>query len=154
MMAPVIADDAGRRGTVFSIDADIRSPGQGGRHAVIVGGDPGDDPQREILTRHLVGRGFHVSRAGNGLDALSVIGSQGPNLALLLRGEQDGDAGGRTVALAAMLYPHTRIIVVAGMEEAGMETDLGLPPDGGLIPVLRRPVDLNRFDRCLDGLIG
>ncbi|MBP2228355.1 CheY-like chemotaxis protein [Azospirillum agricola] len=131
---------------MFSIDADIRPPGHGGRRAVVSDRDAG---QREALSRHLAGRGFRVSQADNGLDALSIIGEEAPSVALL-HDDQGGD-GERALALAAMLYPQTRIIVTrivvagaAGMDDA---------PDGEEpFPVLRRPVDLDQLDRCLDAL--
>lgn len=125
---------------MFSIDADIRSPGHGGRRALIV--DVGYE-RRESLTCHLIRRGFHVSHAADAMDALSIIGAEAPNLALL-RSEQDGDEGERTAALAAMLYPYTRIIVIAGEGSS-----LGLRRDEGAFPILRHPMDL---DRCLDAL--
>lgn len=123
---------------MFSIDADIRSPGYGGRRAVVSDDDAG---QREALTRHLVHRGFHVSQATGGLDALSIIGAEAPSVALLRSDHGDGD-GERAAALAAMLYPQTRIIFTASV---------GLPDDGSF-PVLRRPVNMDQLDRCLDDL--
>ncbi|SMH54918.1 response regulator [Azospirillum agricola] len=122
---------------MFSIDADIRPPGHGGRRAVVSDRDAG---QREALSRHLAGRGFRVSQADNGLDALSIIGEEAPSVALL-HDDQGGD-GERAAALAAMLYPQTRIIVTGGAAPAG----------DGPFPVLCRPVDLDQLDRCLDAL--
>ena len=123
---------------MFSIDAEIGSPGHGGRRAVVSDRDAG---HRDALSRHLTGRGFHVSHADGALDALAIIGAEAPSV-VLLHSEENSDDGDRTVALAAMLYPRTRIIVMAA---AGM-------PGDGAFPVLHRPVDLAQLDRCLDDL--
>lgn len=137
-----MGDEQGRR-TVFSIDADIQSPGYGGRRAVV---SDEDADQREALSRHLTERGFHVSLAMGGLDALSIIGAEAPSV-VLLHSERDGDDGERTAALAAMLYPQTRIIITASVDAP----EDGRSPDE-LFPILRRPVNLDQLDRCLDGL--
>ncbi|CAO3416002.1 response regulator [Azospirillum doebereinerae] len=123
---------------MFSIDAKIESPGHGGRRALV---SDADADHREALSRHLAGRGFHVSHADGALDALAIMGTEAPNVALL-HSEETGDDGDRAVALAAMLYPQTRIIVMAATGTAG----------DGAFPVLRRPVDLALLDRCLDEL--
>lgn len=125
---------------MFSIDAPIRSPGAGGRHAVIADDDP---DQRAALARHLADRGFSVAEADDGYQALSIIGEQAPSVALLRRRlvEDDGD---RAAALASMLYPHTRIILTANHPD--------LVPDGSPFTVLVRPVDMSQLDRCLDDL--
>lgn len=130
---------------MFSIDADIRSPGYGGRRAVV---SDDDADQREALSRHLTKRGFQVSLAMGGLDALSIIGAEAPSVALL-HSERDGDDGERTAALAAMLYPQTRIIVTAS-DGAGIPE--GTRVADGWFPVLCRPVNLEQLDRCLDDL--
>ncbi len=125
---------------MFSIDADIQPPGYGGRRALV---SDQDDAQREALIHHLINRGFRVTQATGGLDALAVIGAEAPSVALL-HSEGEGDEGERTVALAAMLYPQTRIIVTVGADGGG---------DGsGAFPILRRPVNLDQLDRCLDDL--
>jgi DNA-binding response OmpR family regulator len=128
---------------VFSIDADIHAPDTGGRRALVADDDP---TQREALIHHLTQRGYRVSQARDGMDALAIIGAEAPRIALLQRGPND-DAGERAAALAAMLYPHTRIIVT---------TNADAPDDGALgdgpFPVLRRPVNLDQLDRCLDAL--
>lgn len=128
---------------VFSIDADIHAPDTGGRRALVA---DDDDAQREALTRHLTQRGFRVSQARDGMAALTIIGAEAPRIALLQR-DPNGDAGERAAALAAMLYPHTRIIVTTSADppdDDGMED--------GPFPVLRRPVNLDQLDRCLDAL--
>lgn len=125
---------AGRGG--FSIDADIRPPAHGGRRAVVSGGN---DDQRAVLSRHLAARGFQVSQADGTLDALSIIGTEAPSVALL-HSEADGDDGDRAAALAALLYPRTRILVTTGAGASGE----------GPFPVLRHPVDPAQLDRWLD----
>ncbi|WP_377810073.1 hypothetical protein ABNQ38_21300 [Azospirillum sp. A29] len=50
----------------FSIDADIRMPGYGGRRAVIA---DADRVQREALAGHLSSRGFQVSQTDDALEA-------------------------------------------------------------------------------------
>lgn len=129
---------------MFSIDADIRPPGFGGRRAVIADDDL---DQRAALARHLAERGFTVSEAADGFEALSIIGAESPSVALLRRRlvEDDGGCDGdRAAALACMLYPRTRIILTAN--------DPGLVPENSPFTVLPRPVDLALLDRCLDGL--
>ena len=124
----------------FSIDADIRSPGQGGRRAVVADDDPG---QRDALAGHLAARGFTVSTVSSGFEALNAIGAEGPAVALLRRRLPE-DEGDRAAALACMLYPHTRIILTASQPDA--------QPDNSPVTVLAHPVDLTALDRCLDGL--
>ncbi|CAO3441822.1 hypothetical protein [Azospirillum argentinense] len=130
--------------TGFSIDADIRLPGQGGRSAVVADDDPG---QRDALARHLAERGFTVSTVSGGFEALSLIGAEGPAVALLRRHRLE-DEGDRAAALACMLYPHTRIILTAGAPDAQLDAEPGNSP----VTVLARPVDLALLDCCLDGL--
>lgn len=127
---------------MFSIDADIHAPDTGGRRALVADDDPA---QRDALTRHLTQRGYRVSQARDGMDALTIIGTEAPQIALLQRAPND-DSGERAAALAAMLYPHTRIIVTANADD-----DHDAPGDGPF-PVLRRPVNLDQLDRCLDAL--
>ncbi|RJF83181.1 response regulator [Azospirillum cavernae] len=128
---------------MFSIDADIHAPDTGGRRALVADDDPA---QRDALTRHLTQRGYRVSQARDGMDALTIIGTEAPRFALLQRAPND-DSGERAAALAAMLYPHTQIIVTANADA---------PNDGALedgpFPVLRRPINLDQLDRCLDAL--
>ena len=50
----------------FSIDADIRMPGYGGRRAVVA---DADRIQRAALAGHLSGRGFQVSQTDDALEA-------------------------------------------------------------------------------------
>lgn len=123
---------------MFSIDADIQTAGYGGRRAVV---SEEDADLRAALTLHLAERGFHVSQAQGSLDALSIIGTEAPSVALLHSERNDRD-GERAAALAAMLYPQTRIIFTASV---GM-------PDDGPFPVLQRPVNMDQLDRCLDDL--
>ncbi|PWC31024.1 response regulator [Azospirillum sp. TSO35-2] len=123
----------------FSIDADIRSPGYGGRRAVIADTDP---TRREALASHLAGRGFQVSQTADALDALTLIGNEAPVVALLPL-EREGDAGDRAAALAAMLYPQTRILMTGAACQ-----------DDGPFPVLPRPLDLAALDRWLDEAAG
>ena len=118
----------------FSIDADIRMPGYGGRRAVIA---DADRIQREMLAGHLSGRGFQVSQTDDALEALTIIGAEAPLVALLPLGHE-GDDGDRAAALAAMLYPQTRILMT------------GLRMPNLPFPVLPRPVDLTALDRWLD----
>lgn len=125
---------------MFSIDADIHAPDTGGRRALVADDDPA---QREALTRHLTQRGYRVSQARDGMDALTIIGAEAPQIALLQRAPND-DSGGRAAALATMLYPHTRIIVTANADDDA--------PGNEAFPVLRRPVNLDQLDRCLDAL--
>ncbi|KAA0683083.1 response regulator [Roseomonas genomospecies 6] len=139
----------------FSIDADIRPPGQGERRAVVADDDPG---QRDALARHLTARGFTVSKVSSGFEALSVIGAEGPAVAMLRR-RMPEDEGDRAAALACMLYPRTRIILTVGAPDAqpdNSQPDNSQPdnsqPDNSPVTVLTRPVDLNLLDRCLDGL--
>lgn len=127
---------------MFSIEARIRSPGFGGRRAVIADDDP---EQRAALVRHLTGRGFAVSEAADGFDALSIIGEEAPSVALLRRRLVEDDSD-RAAALAAMLYPRTRIILTANHPD--------LLPEDSPFTVLTRPVDLDLLDRCLDGLVS
>ncbi|KAA0686725.1 response regulator [Azospirillum brasilense] len=126
--------------TGFSIDANIRLPGQGDRHAVVA---DDDHAQRNALARHLAERGFTVSTVSGGFEALSLIGAEGPAVALLRR-RMPEDEGDRAAALACMLYPHTRIILTAGAPDT--------QPGNSPVTVLTRPVDLALLDRCLDGL--
>ncbi|WP_042442358.1 hypothetical protein [Azospirillum sp. B510] len=118
----------------FSIDADIRMPGYGGRRAVVADADRN---QREALAGHLAGRGFQVSQTADPLEALTLIGAEAPVVALLPL-DHEGDAGDRAAALAAMLYPQTRILMTGPRMPH-------LP-----FPVLPRPVDLGALDRWLD----
>ncbi|MDQ2105912.1 response regulator [Azospirillum isscasi] len=124
----------------FSIDADIRPPGQGDRRAVVADDDPG---QRDELARHLTARGFTVTKLSSGFEALTVIGAEGPAVALLRRHRPEDEAD-RAAALACMLYPRTRIILTAAAPDA--------QPDNSPVTVLTRPVDLDLLDRCLEGL--
>lgn len=128
---------------MFSIDADIHAPDTGGRRALVADDDPA---QRDALTRHLTQRGYRVSQARDGMDALSIIGAEAPQIALLQRAPND-DSGGRAAALATMLYPHTRIIVTANVDAPNDEA-----LEDGPFPVLRRPINLDQLDRCLDAL--
>ena len=118
----------------FSIDADIRMPGYGGRRAVVA---DADRIQREALAGHLAGRGFQVSQTDDALEALTIIGAEAPVVALLPL-EQEGDEGDRAAALAAMLYPQTRILMT------------GRRLQNAPFPILPRPVDLTALDRWLD----
>lgn len=127
---------------MFSIDARIRSPGSGGRRAVIADDDAG---QRAALVRHLAGRGFSVSEVEDGFAALSIIGEEAPAVALLRR-RMVADDGDRAAAMASMLYPRTRIILTANHPE--------LVPEDSPFTVLTRPVDLEALDRCLERLGG
>ncbi|HYG91720.1 MAG TPA: response regulator [Azospirillum sp.] len=123
---------------MFSIEAKIRSPGLGGRLAVVADDDL---EQRAALVQHLSGRGYTVAEANDGYEALSIIGSQAPLLALLRRRLVADDAD-RAAALARMLYPQTRIIITANHPE--------LVPGEAPFTVLTRPVDLHLLDRCLE----
>ncbi|WP_372397613.1 response regulator [Azospirillum sp. HJ39] len=118
----------------FSIDADIRTPGYGGRRAVVA---DADRVQREALAGHLSGRGFQVSQTANALEALAIIGAEAPVVALLPF-DREGDEGDRAAALAAMLYPQTRILMT------------GRHMPNGPFPILPCPVDLTALDRWLD----
>jgi ActR/RegA family two-component response regulator len=118
----------------FSIDADIRMPGYGGRRAVVA---DADRVQREALAGHLSGRGFQVSQTDDALEALTIIGAEAPVVALLPL-EHEGDEGDRAAALAAMLYPQTRILMT------------GPRMQNAPFPILPRPVDLTALDRWLD----
>eukprot|EP01012_Entosiphon_sulcatum_P018645 TRINITY_DN23404_c0_g1_i1.p2 TRINITY_DN23404_c0_g1~~TRINITY_DN23404_c0_g1_i1.p2 ORF type:complete len:132 (+),score=14.38 TRINITY_DN23404_c0_g1_i1:237-632(+) len=131
---------------MFSIDADIRTPGPGGRHAVIADRDA---QMRALLSHHLQCRGFRVSEAHTGLDALTLIGNQAPSLAILSCDTPDGQEDEecqRTVALVSMLYPRTRLILAA-------DHPLSMPEDSPFL-ILSRPVNLDQIDRCLDGLVA
>lgn len=118
----------------FSIEADIRMPGYGGRRAVVA---DADRIQREALAGHLSGRGFQVSQTADALEALTLIGAEAPVVALLPL-DHEGDEGDRAAALAAMLYPQTRILMTGPRMP-------NLP-----FPILPRPVDLTALDRWLD----
>lgn len=118
----------------FSIDADIRMPGYGGRRAVVA---DADRLQREALAGHLSGRGFQVSQTDDAMAALTIIGAEAPVVALLPL-EHEGDEGDRAAALAAMLYPQTRILMT------------GQRVQNAPFPILPRPVDLTALDRWLD----
>jgi len=126
---------------MFSIVAQIRSPVSGGWRAVVADDDP---DQRAALVRHLAQRGFAVSEAMNGFEALSIIGKEAPSVALLRRRLVE-DETDRAVALASMLYPRTRIILTANHPD--------LLPEHSPFTVLTRPVDLNQLDRCLEELL-
>lgn len=135
---------------MFSIEVDIRSPGTGGRRAVIADDDP---DQRAALARHLAERGFAVSEVLNGFEALSVIGAEAPCVALMRRRMAEDD-GERAAALASMLYPRTRIILTTNdpaLAQPGLAQP-GLTAENSPFTVLARPVDLALLDRCLDGL--
>ncbi len=138
--------DRDKETAVFSIDADIQTPEPGGRRALVADDDP---QQRATLIQHLTARGFRVSTASDGMNALTLIGSEAPSVALLQRHGADG-SGERTAALAAMLYPHTRILVTASPDGVGGET-VGAA-EGEPFPVLRRPVNLDQLDRWLESL--
>lgn len=130
---------------MFSIDADIRAPSPGGRHAVIADRDL---EERAMLARHLQHRGFRVSEVRSGLDALTLIGNEAPSVAILschAPDEQDDDCE-RAVALVSMLYPRTRLILAAN--------DPRLMPADAPFLILSRPVNLAQIDRCLDGLVA
>ncbi|ANC92306.1 response regulator [Azospirillum humicireducens] len=118
----------------FSIDADIGMPGYGGRRAVVA---DADRIQREALAGHLSGRGFQVSQTDDALEALTIIGAEAPVVALLPL-HHEGDEGDRAAALAAMLYPQTRILMT------------GPRLQNAAFPILSRPVDLTALDRWLD----
>ena len=118
----------------FSIDADIRMPGYGGRRAVVA---DADRIPRAALAGHLSGRGFQVSQTDDALEALTIIGAEAPVVALLPL-EHEGDEGDRAAALAAMLYPQTRILMT------------GQRLQNAPFPILPRPVDLRALDRWLD----
>lgn len=122
---------------MFDIEAQVRLPDGGPRRAVIADDDL---DHRRRLARHLAVRGFIVSEATDGYEALSMIGSEAPQVALIPRGDADDD-GGRAAALANMLYPQTRIILTVATSD-------GLDPDSPFL-ILRRPVDLALLDRCL-----
>ncbi len=131
---------------MFSIEADIRMPPPGGRRAVVADDDP---DQRAALARHLEGRGYTVSEAADGFEALSLIGTESPCVALLRRppAEEDGDGNGdRAAALACLLYPRTRIILTANAPDPAAEDSP--------FTVLPRPVDLDLLDRCLADMVS
>lgn len=129
---------------MFSIEAQVRLPDGGPRRAVVADGDP---DHRAHLARHLAARGFMVSEAGDGYEALSMIGTEAPLVALMPRGgSDDDDDGGRAAALANMLYPHTRIILTVASPDG--------PDADGPFLVLERPVDLSLLDQCLAEIIG
>lgn len=123
---------------MFDIEAQVRLPDGGPRRAVIADDDL---DHRTRLARHLAVRGFAVSEAKDGYEALSMIGSEAPQVALIPCGIAGDDGGGRAAALANMLYPHTRIILTVATPD-------GLDPDSPFL-ILRRPVDLALLDRCL-----
>lgn len=125
---------------MFSIDAEIRMPAVGGRRAVVADDDL---DQRAELARHLTARGFTVSEVADGFTALSVIGTEAPSVALLRRRLLE-DEGDRAAALAALLYPRTRIILTASQPDPAAADNP--------FTVLVRPVDLDALDLCLDGL--
>lgn len=125
----------------FSIDADIRPPHhRGGLRAVVADDDPG---QRDELAGHLTARGFTVSKVCSGFEALNIIGAEDPAVALLRRHLPE-DEGDRAAALACMLYPLTRIILIVSQPDA--------QPDNSPVTLLTRPVDLALLDRCLERL--
>lgn len=130
---------------MFSIDVPIAPRGFGGRRAVVADQDA---EQRATLSRHLNDRGFQVSEAASPLDVLSIIGSQAPSVAFLSRGTAnlEQEECERTVALASMLYPRTRIVLTA-------DSPLLLQEDG-CFTVLTRPVRLDQLDRCLEELVA
>ena len=130
---------------MFSIEADIRAPGIGGRRAVIADDDP---DQRAALARHLAERGFAVSEVLDGFEALSVIGAEAPCVALMRRRMEEDD-GERAAALASMLYPRTHIILTTSDPALAQP---GSTAEDSPFTVLARPVDLAQLDRCLDGL--
>lgn len=121
---------------MFSIDAQIgrTSPA---RFAVVADDDP---EQRTAVTRQLEALGFTVAQAGDGYEALSIIGAREPGIALLRR-HAASDDGERAAALARMLYPHTRIIMTAGPADAA--------PDDESFTVLALPADAGGLGRCL-----
>ncbi|MCW2238305.1 response regulator [Azospirillum canadense] len=129
---------------MFSIEADIWMPPPGGRRAVVADDDP---DQRAALARHLAGRGYTVSEAVDGFEALSLIGTESPCVALLRRlpAEDDSD-GDRAAALACLLYPRTRIILTANAPDPAAEDSP--------FTVLPRPVDLDQLDRCLAEMVS
>ena len=118
----------------FSIEADIRMPGYGGRRAVVA---DTDRIQREALGGPLSGRGFQVSQRAEAREAQTPKGGGAPVVALLPL-DHEGDEGDRAAALAAMLYPQTRILMTGPHMP-------NLP-----FPILPRPVDLTALDRWLD----
>lgn len=123
---------------MFDIEAQVRLPDGGQRRAVVADDDL---DHRTRLARHLAVRGFVVTEAKDGYEALSMIGSEAPQVALIPCGDADDDGGGRAAALANMLYPQTRIILTVASPE-------GLDPESPFL-ILRRPVDLALLDRCL-----
>lgn len=130
---------------MFSIEARIHTRLSGGRHAVIA---DDDEQERSLLIGHLKQRGFHVSEARDGLEALSLIGTEAPSVAFLRRpvtptGVEECE---RAVALASMLYPRTRIVLTAS-------DPLPVAEEGPVL-ILARPVNLDQLDRCLDGLVA
>ncbi|NYZ12937.1 response regulator [Azospirillum sp. RWY-5-1] len=127
---------------MFDIEAQVRVPDGGPRRAVVADGDHG---QRARIAGHLAACGFLVSEATDGYEALSMIGSEAPLVALIPRGDADDD-GVRAAALANMLYPHTRIILTVSAPD-------GVDDDGPFL-VLKRPVDLSMLDRCLSEIVA
>lgn len=115
-------------------------PTRRGRRALIV--DRDSSHCAHLLT-HLSNRGFTVLIAHGWFEALSLMGTDAPELAIFQRDGVDGECD-RAVALAKMLHPETRIIQTwedAPKGEPSREPDV--------TPILARPVDTALFDCCL-----
>lgn len=127
---------------MFDIEARIAVPESGGHNAVVADVDPA---ARAVLVDHLQLRGFAVWEADSGIAALALIGHHAPAIALLGQRMSDGE---RAVALSAMLYPFTRVIITTTDRPLAL---LCLEDDSPFIR-LGYPVDLAALDRCLGAL--
>ena len=125
---------------MFDIDVAIRLP----NGFLPRGGCRRRQPVPE-LARMLKARGYEVTEAADGYEALAQIGRLHADLAVM-RLRMDVYDGERAAMVARILYPHTRIILTSGLTEQSAEAG---SVTCEAFPLLHRPIDPALLDRCL-----
>ena len=127
---------------MFDIEMAIQLP-TGFLPRAVVADD--DSRFRLELTWMLKARGYEVTEAADGYEALTQIGRLQAALAVM-RLRMDVYDGERAAMVAHILYPRMRIILTSGLTEQSAEA-CSVTCDA--FPLLHRPIDPALLDRCL-----
>jgi CheY-like chemotaxis protein len=107
---------------------------------------------RDMLSRRLTRRGHKVVCAGDGLEALSVVAQEQPDVVLMDLGLPVMDGWEATRRLKA--DPATAPIPVIALTAHALSTDRDLAMAAGCVAFETKPVELERLLACIDTVLG